>query len=100
MYRRQCSRQDLTVSDVAHSISALDVIDYASLDRVCIGDLVSEFQHRASAHLLVVETASAGAPPRIRGLFSRSQLQRQLEIDIPIAPVASTFAEIERAIAA
>jgi hypothetical protein len=48
--------------------------------------------------LLVVEEAGAPTVRRVRGIVSRSQIERQLGSAIAITPVASSFSEIERAL--
>ena len=53
---------------------------------------------RQHDHLLVVESASAQSPLRVRGVISRAQIERQLGTALDIAPIASSFSEIERAL--
>ena len=61
-----------------------------------VGDLVATLRRFGRNHLLVVDDA---APQRVRGVVSRSQIERQTGLAIDITPIATTFAEIERALA-
>ena len=49
-------------------------------------------------HLLVVEAATGQTPRRVRGVISRSQIERQLGASLDITPIASSFSEIEQAL--
>jgi hypothetical protein len=54
----------------------------------------------ASGHpnVLVAEAGADPATPRIRGLVSQMQVERQLGMQLPSTEIAGTFAEIERAL--
>ncbi len=64
-----------------------------------VGDLVATLQRFGRNHLLVVDAGDAVTPQRVRGVISRSQIERQTGLSIDITPIATTFAEIERALA-
>ena len=49
-------------------------------------------------HLLVVESGAPQGLARVRGVISRSQIERQLGTAIDLAPIANSFSEIERAL--
>jgi len=51
-------------------------------------------------HLLVAEAATAAAGPRIRGIISHTQIERQLGQPIDVLDVAATFSEIRASLAA
>jgi hypothetical protein len=63
-----------------------------------VGNAVATLKRFGRNHLLVVESASAQSPPRVRGVISRAQIERQLGTTLDIAPIASSFSEIERAL--
>ena len=54
--------------------------------------------HGERQMLLVVQRATDPAPRQVRGVISRAQIERQLGEAITITPIASSFAEIERAL--
>lgn len=55
-------------------------------------DLLATLRRFGRNHLLVVEAG------QVRGVVSRSQIERQLGRAIDITPIATSFAEIERAL--
>lgn len=99
VHERGLRWDELCVADVMTALSALDAIPFAALRSASVGDLVATLQRFGRNHLLVVEPGDAGSPQRVRGVISRSQIERQTGIAIDITPIATTFAEIERALA-
>lgn len=96
---RQARYDDLCVADVMTLLSMLDAIDYHRVAHATVGQLVATLQRFGRNHLLVVEDATATTPRRVRGVVSRAQIERQLGQPIPLTPIATSFAEIERALA-
>jgi hypothetical protein len=47
----------------------------------------------------VTELSSAAAPGRVRGVVSRTQIERQLGVPVPVTEVANTFAEVVKMLA-
>lgn len=97
--QRRVRRADLRVSDVMNKLSDLDVLDMDTLDRATVGDVAAVLQRLGMPHLLVTEPASLQSPARIRGVISHTQVERQLGTPLPALSVATTFAEIELALA-
>ena len=62
-----------------------------------VGHIVASLKHAGRHHGLVAETPPGGEI-RIRGMFSVSQIARQLGMQLQIAELARTFAEIELAL--
>jgi hypothetical protein len=87
------------VADVMNRLSDLDVMNLAVVQRATVADLASTFFKFGRPHLLVVEAASAANSARIRGVISHAQIERQLGDSLPMVEIASTFAEIEQALA-
>jgi hypothetical protein len=79
-------------------LAMLDAIDYDRMKSASVGQLVATLKRFGRNHLLVVETATAQSPKRVRGVISRSQIERQLGEAITITEIAHTFSEIERAL--
>ena len=73
-------------------------IDYAVVRTAAGGNAVATLQRLGRNHLLVVEASTAQTPRRVRGVISRSQVERQLGRPIDITPIANSFSEIERAL--
>lgn len=84
---------DVLVKDIMTPREKLEVICIDDLQNAKVGDVVTTLQSQGRQHALVVERQ----PDRsqiLRGLFSASQIGRQLDMPIHTLPVARTFAEI------
>ena len=97
--QRNVRHEDLCVADVMTELSLLDAVEYDDLKAAQVARVVATFRKFGRKHLLVVQGATEHGPARIRGVLSLTQLERQLGHSVAAAEVASTFAEIERALA-
>ena len=79
----------------AEDIVALRLEDVRSAK---VGHIVASLKQAGRHHELVAETLPGGEI-RIRGMFSVSQIARQLGMPLQITELARTFAEIEQALA-
>ena len=100
LQRRGVTYDELTVADVMTPLSEFDAIDYAELRRSNVGDVIQTLKRVGRRHLLVAEAATAAAGPRIRGIISHTQIERQLGQPIDVLDVAATFSEIRASLAA
>jgi hypothetical protein len=96
--QRSVQYKDLCVADVMTALSDLDTIEMKALKTANVGQLMSTFSKTGHLHLLVLEAASLDAPARIRGLISKTQIQRQLGQASDSVEIASTFTELSRAL--
>lgn len=96
-HERRLHWDQLIVADVMTGLARLDAIPFEAMRTATVGNVVATLKRFGRKHLLVVE-ASDGVT-RVRGVISRSQIERQLGRAVEITPIASTFAEIERALA-
>lgn len=99
VHERHVHYDELCVRDVMTDWSMLDAIDHARLSVASVGSLIATLGRVGRNHLLVVQNAADRALRHVRGIVSRAQIERQLGSAIAIMPVASSFAEIERALA-
>jgi hypothetical protein len=90
--------EELSVADVMTSLSTLDAVDFARVEAATVGQLVATLKQVGHNHLLVVQDATSSLPRRVRGVVSRAQIERQLGSAIDMAPIASSFSEIGRAL--
>jgi CBS domain-containing protein len=94
---RGLRRQDLTVEDVMTPAASIDAIAFEDLRGMHVGHVLQTLRHAGRQHALVVEME--GGRTLVRGIFSTSQIARQLGVAVPAdAEVARTFSEIESAI--
>jgi CBS domain-containing protein len=105
---RSLRRDELTVADVMTPAEQVEVIALADVQGARVGHVLETLRRAGRQHALVVDfdvlpPARPLAPPgrrtMVRGVFSISQIARQLGIALPAgAEVARTFSEIEAAI--
>jgi CBS domain-containing protein len=105
---RGVRRDELVVADIMVPAEQVEVVDLAELAAARVGHVLETLRRAGRQHALVVdfdELASGRplGPPRrramVRGIFSLSQIARQLGVSMVAAgEVARTFSEIEAAI--
>lgn len=95
---RAVRHEDIKVSDVMTAWREIEVIDYADVQRARVGAVVATLKRTGRQHALVAERDSATGRQMVRGIFSASQVARQLGVPMQMAEIARTFAEIEAAI--
>lgn len=90
---------DLTVRDVMVELAAVEAVDIDDVMQAEVGHVVATLKRSGRHHLMVIQR---DAPQKIvvRGIFSASQIARQLGIPLHSGPIATTFAEIEAALVA
>jgi len=99
VHERNLRYDELCVADVMTELAILDAIGYGRMKSAAVGNVIATLKRFGRNHLLVVEDATEYTPRRVRGVISRSQIERQLGRAIELAPIASNFSEIERALA-
>jgi CBS-domain-containing membrane protein len=94
---RRLRRDELTVGDVMTPAGQVEVIAFADVRAAHVGHVLETLRRAGRQHALVVE--AEGARSMVRGIFSISQIARQLGVALPAGTeVARTFSEIESAI--
>jgi CBS domain containing-hemolysin-like protein len=94
---RAVRRDELTVADVMTPVEQVEAIELGDLRGAHVGHVLATLRHSGRQHALVVE--QEGGRTLVRGIFSVSQIARQLGVALPAgAEVARTFSEIESAI--
>jgi len=105
---RGIRRGELTVADLMTPAERVEVIEFADVEGARVGHVLETLRRAGRQHALVMdhEVVAASSPRErplrramVRGIFSVSQLARQLGLLLPQAgEVARTFAEIEAAL--
>lgn len=91
-------RSDIRVRELMTPHARLEVLAMSEVERACVGHVLATLVRAGRQHAMVVEDDRAGRQ-LVRGVFSASQLERQLGQPLPLGSVAHTFAEIEAALA-
>lgn len=95
---RGIKRQEIRVRDIMIPCEQLEVLHYADLIHAEVGHIVATLQRAGRQHALVTDMGADGKTQTVRGIFSASQIARQLGVDIQTTEVAQTFAEIGAAL--
>ena len=91
---RGIKRQEIRVSDIMTPAKQLEVLSYADLAHAEVGHVVATLKHAGRQHALVTDLDGGDGVEAVRGIFSASQIARQLGVAIQTTEVAQTFAEI------
>ena len=95
---RGIKRQEIRVRDIMIPCERLEVLHYADLIHAEVGHIVATLQRAGRQHALVADMGVDGKTQTVRGIFSASQIARQLGVAIHTTEVAQTFAEIGAAL--
>lgn len=91
-------RGDIRVGDVMTRREDVEVLELADVLRSKVGAVVETLKRSGRQHALVVDRDVTAGRQMVRGVFSASQIARQLGVAMPTTEVARTFAEIEAVI--
>lgn len=97
--RRGVKYEELVVADVMSPLATLDAIDLEDLAHADVGKVVATLKQLGRRHMLVVQKAGTGHGPRVRGVISQTQIERQLGQPIALVETAGSFAEISQSLA-
>lgn len=86
---------DLLVGDLMCPRDHIDLLDTMDVLRAKVSDIVATMKHFKRQHLMAGERDPISGKVRIRGVFSATQIGRQLGAAIQTFDVGSTFSEIE-----
>ena len=94
---RRIRHSEILVADVMTAVERLDAFDWKSVQSARVGNVVAQLQQAKRQHALVTQTSESGQT-LVRGIFSLSQIARQLGIPLQLPEAANSFAEIEAAL--
>lgn len=89
--------QDILVRDIMTPCQRLEAISMKAVEAAKVGHVVATLRKSGRQHALVTDREG-----RIRGIFSATQIARQLGVDVQSvnpSEIAQTFAEIESLLA-
>lgn len=96
--KRQLKRTELRTVDVMTPVDMMETLGIEDVKKSCVGDIVATLKSDGRAHALVVGYLSDGKQ-HLLGIFSASQIARQLGVQVQTHEMARTFAEIEAVLA-
>jgi CBS domain-containing protein len=90
---------ELTVADILLPHRLIEVLDIEQVLRAEVGHIIATLRDANRQHALVVDRDRIMREEYVRGIFSATQIGRQLGRSIATFDVAHTFAEIEAELA-
>ena len=88
-------RENILVQDIMTPREKLKTLQLTDVSKARVGDIIETMKDFGRQHILVVDKPDGKSNERICGLFSTTQISRQLGIEINLSPRASTFAEFK-----
>ncbi|PTR17107.1 CBS domain protein [Nitrosospira sp. Nsp2] len=96
---RRVKHSEILVSDIMTPLDRLEGIPLEVVRRAKVGDIVASLLDTGRQHTLVLEDDIEGNPV-VCGIFSLTQIEKQLGASIPSIEIARTFTEIEATLTA
>lgn len=96
--QRGIRREELAVRDIMTPQERLEVLDLDAVRGARVGHIVATLKRAGRQHAVVVER-NGTTRQSVCGVFSATQIARQLGVAIPTSEVALTFSEIETQLA-
>jgi CBS-domain-containing membrane protein len=90
-------RADIRVRELMTPHAQVEVLAFAEVSSARVGHVVASLEQSGRQHALVADYDAEGRP-MVRGIFSASQLTRQLGYPLQNAKAGYTFADIESAL--
>jgi CBS domain containing-hemolysin-like protein len=87
--------EEIMVRDIMTPTTLLEVMLMEDVLRASVADIVTTLRTAGRRHALVLDDNPRTERPAIRGIFSVSQISKQLDQLIDTTEVANTFAEVE-----
>jgi CBS-domain-containing membrane protein len=95
---RGIRHSQIVIADVMTPAHRLDAFDFNAVRNARVGHVVASLQHQRRHHALVTQPDGAGGL-EVRGIFSLSQIARQVGTPLELPMAAASFAEVEAALA-
>ncbi len=89
---------DVLVQDIMTPQDQLDVLLLYDVLNARVGDIVATLTRFGRQHALVVEQDGRDGMQKVRGIFSATQIGRQLGAAVMTTEIATTFAALETAL--
>lgn len=96
---RGCKRSELLVADLMTPVASVDTLYLNEVMNARVIDILNALKQLGRQHILVEDVDPENGLPRVRGLFSATHIGRLLGVPVLGFELASTFAEIEAALA-
>lgn len=98
MQTKGISFHEVKVRDIMTGAEDIEVLNMDDVLHARVGNIVETLKDSGRQHALVLEEESFSGKKLIRGIFSASQIARQLGVRSRTHALSDTFADIERAV--
>ena len=92
-------RNELTVRDLMCPLASIETLYLSEVMNVRVIDILNALKHQGRQHIMVEDVDPVSGLPRVRGIFSATQIGRLLGVPVLGFDLPQTFAEIEAALA-
>lgn len=90
---------ELSVVNLMCPVSDIDMLSLKEVMNARVVDILDALKALGRQHILVEDSDPASGAPRVRGIFSATQIGRLLGVPVQTFDLARTFGEIEAALA-
>jgi len=94
------TRNDIQVRDIMTPAASLEALSLQDVEATRIGDIVEDLISKGRHHALVICGSPDQANAMICGIFSATQIGKQIGVPIEPADIAKTFAELGKVLVA
>jgi CBS domain containing-hemolysin-like protein len=92
-------REDIITQEIMTPHEQLLALRMNDVQTASVGDIIETMKAFGRQHILVTEPHSGDSGETIRGIFSTSQISRQVGFTIELVERANNFAEVEKTLA-
>ena len=92
-------RHDIQVKQVMTPLHQLDPLRFSDVEHATVRDILIKLKEAGRQHAIVVEAEENNKGYQLRGIFSTTQIGRQLGMDIPADGPVQNFADFEKLLA-
>ena len=90
-------REDIMVQDIMTAKEKLDVLSLRDVEKACVGDIIETMNQLGRQHTLVVKQTESGNSI-ICGIFSTTQIGRQIGVHLEPVTRANSFADVKEVV--
>ncbi|HLA36147.1 MAG TPA: CBS domain-containing protein [Rhodocyclaceae bacterium] len=91
-------QNEVAVRDIMTPVSSIQVLELVDVVHARVGDIIETLRHSSRQHAIVIDREPPDDKLIIRGIFSASQIARQLGVTQVEADLEHTFEQIDTAI--
>ena len=99
MTQDRVKHEEIQVRQVMTPREQLNPFNFRDVEHATVRDVIVQLRNAGRQHAIVVEQRDSGQGYFLRGIFSITQIGRQLGMDIPVDGHVQSFADFEKLIA-